>query len=140
MTVLSVDSGKNVGWCLWTEEGMEIDRGVCDMEDFPVFLEDIDDELSIIIYEDYIGFKNQSHNGRQTGSRFVASQVIGMLKQFAKPRGVKLVRQQSNILSVSAAHTGYKLPKGHLPDQDSAYLHGHYYFVVQGILKAQVIW
>jgi hypothetical protein len=141
VNVLSVDPGEKVGVCLWSD-GVELFRRIVHLEKLPLFLmEHTDTVLSTIVYEDYIGYAAQSHNGRQTGSRFVAAQAIGMLKMFAIPRNIELVRQPSGILRIAAMHSGTKIPaKGHIPDEVSAYLHGFYYLETQRLLVERKSW
>ena len=123
--LLSIDPGKNIGWAKWSEAGTLLSAGVWDFDELIEFLGS-ERGITRVVYEDFILYAHMA-NGRQTGSRFESSQVIGAIKQFAK-RKVPLTRQPAHILGVSAMHAGLTVPKGHMPDRMSAVLHGHYYF------------
>jgi hypothetical protein len=145
MTLLAIDPGKRIGWCFFGSDGIEIDRGVTDWDGLFDNLQTWDDELILVrgpvtfkidhlVVEDYIG-RPGAKNG---GQHFDASEVIGALRIIAESADVKLVRQRAvDVLKVAALHAGYTLPKGHLPDQDSAYLHGYYRLEQLGILRAK---
>lgn len=124
--ILSIDPGVHIGWAKWSEAGTLIDSGVWEFDELVEFLSN-EGGITRVVYEDFILYAHMA-NGRQTGSRFESSQVIGAIKQFAK-RKVPLTRQPAHILRVSAMHAGVKFPKGHVPDRMSAMLHGHYYFM-----------
>jgi hypothetical protein len=56
----------------------------------------------------------------------------------AEQSHVPFRRQRAvDVLQVSALHAGYKLPKGHLPDEDSAWLHGRFRLEQLGVLRAE---
>lgn len=132
MTVLSLDPGKNIGRALWTESGKLLFNDLCDLDTALSYLVNAKG-ITKIVYEDWQLFTRQSE---QTGSKMEASQLIGAVKLWAKLDSDRSIYSQpSSILPVSALHVGLKLPKGHTPDQMSAYLHGHYWFVENGILK-----
>jgi hypothetical protein len=133
--ILSVDPGKNVGYALWEPDGTVIEGGAMEIDSFLSFLAELT-EVDTIVYERFQLLRRQK---QQTGSHMEASQVVGALRLYAEMKGVDLVRQNPDILPVSALHAGVKLPKGHTPDALSAYLHGHYYFVGLGILHAQQV-
>lgn len=133
MTILSVDPGKNIGRALWTNDGQFLFKDVCDFDTLMSFLIDTSPTISTVVVEDFTLFKRQM---QQTGSRMEASQVIGALRLWEMQDSTRLlVKQPPAILPVSALHTGITLPKGHTPDDLSAYLHGHYYLVGLGVLQ-----
>lgn len=121
--ILSVDPGKRIGVAFWTEEGRCQFRVVMTFEELDDFFE-TDRYIEEIVYE---GFRLDHRAARQKGSNVDAAQVIGMLKSQARRRGIDIRSQTNTILPVAALHAGIKLPKGHLPDELSAYLHGFYY-------------
>lgn len=131
MTVLSIDPGKNIGRALWTNDGGLLFKDVCDLDTLLSYLAD-GEGINTIVYEDWRLFKRQA---QQTGSTMEASQAIGAIRLWEKLDTTRLiVKQPSSILPVSALHAGVALPKGHTPDDLSAYLHGHYYFVGLGLI------
>ena len=71
----------------------------------------------------------------QTGSRFVAVQIIGALKAYAQRVGANFVLQPANVLTVASLHSGIKRPSNHSRSHDvDAYNHGYYYFETKGLL------
>lgn len=136
--VLSVDPGKNVGYAYWKSDGTLVSKGVMDIEDFIAKCSGplLEAGIEVIVYEDYTLRPNKAY--AQRGSKLQASQIIGAVKLLAKLVGAKLVRQQPKDLKITALHAGVVLPKGHLPDELSAYLHGYRYFVVNEIIKPKL--
>jgi hypothetical protein len=153
MTLLAIDPGKHVGWSLWTYNGFEIGRGVFEFEDLHkrLHLETVG-ELTLefnhpdlpagaqwhtvrwMVCEDYIGRPGQKNGGQ----RFWGPECIGAVETLAHLGGVEFRRQRAvDVLQISALHAGYKLPKGHLPDEDSAWLHGRYRLEQLGVLRAE---
>ena len=142
MTLLAIDPGIRIGWALFRTDGSEVARGVTNWDGLFSNLGNWDDELvwwpkwkiDHLVVEDYIG-RPGAKNG---GQHFDASEVIGGLRLLANQTNTLIVRQRAvDVLKVAALHAGYKLPKGHLPDQDSAYLHGYYRLEQLGILRAK---
>lgn len=142
MTILSIDGGKNVGYALFTNKGEEIERGVIDFDTFfrwetgPFIQYDggwlhfKDRNISRIIVE---GFRHDP-NVKQGGSLHWASQVEGAVKMIHTLTGLPIhVQYAGQALPVAMGITGYEKPvtktgnKKHLPDQDSAWLHGIYW-------------
>lgn len=130
MNVLSVDPGdKRVGWALWTESGELKGNGILDPDKFLSMLIRTNG-LSTIITEDWRLRKERQKAGRP----MLSSEVIGMLRYHAEATGCALIRQNPGILRITAMHADIKLPKGHIPDDVSAYLHGYWFFESAGIL------
>jgi hypothetical protein len=76
----------------------------------------------------------------QTGSRFVAVQIIGALKAYARRVGAKFVLQPANVLTVAALHSGVKRPSNHNKSHDiDAYNHGYYYLETKGLLQPKAL-
>lgn len=156
MTVLSIDGGKNVGYALFTEEGEEIERGVIDFEDF---FKEFKIGISVDWYSEeadieWPKFKGMDINQfvvegfrhdpsiKQGGSLHWASQIEGAVKMLGAVTEIPVaVQYAGQALPVAMLITGYEKPttrtgnKKHLPDQDSAWLHGRYWFHCQGALS-----
>lgn len=127
--VLSVDPGKNIGIAMWTGEGVSLGKQVVDFDTLDDFLVHTPG-IEVIVYEDY----RTNPWKKQGGSKQEASQVIGMLKSHCRRKGIDVVCQSNGILRVAALHSHTPIPaRGHIKDDVSAYLHGFYYFVSQGI-------
>ena len=131
--VISVDPGESTGIAFWEDDGTLISRTTYDMDQLLEFTTIDDRSIKVIVCEDYR--LRQGKQMVQTGSRFVAVQVIGALKSLAKRVGAKFVLQQANVLTVAALHSGVKRPSNHAISHDiDAYNHGYYYFETKGLL------
>lgn len=151
MTLLSIDPGKRIGYALFTDDGEDIERGVIQFDDWfirPWFEGpfDITDEMMCLRFKGrYVahivveGFRHDP-TVAQGGSLHEASQIIGSVKTYAAITAVPVTVQYSRILPVAMMHAGYEPPvtktgnKKHLPDQDSAWLHGRYWLTEQGVI------
>lgn len=153
MTLLGIDPGKTIGWSLWTETGFEIGRGTFQYEDILHRLTyDIDGQLwfrtldgeggdyarhwvvTRMVIENYIGRPGQKNGGQ----RFWGPESLAKIELLGELAGIEVKRQRAvDVLRISAAHAGYTMPKGHLPDQDSAYLHARYRLEELGVLRAK---
>jgi hypothetical protein len=74
----------------------------------------------------------------QTGSKMIASQVIGMAQLYAHIIGVPFVTQSPQILRITEMHMHWPAhaPTSHMPDHLSAQLHLLHYAETQGISTA----
>lgn len=153
MALLGIDPGKTIGWSLWTETGFEIGRGTFPYEDITkrlhletvhgVWLDFNHPDLPAgaqwhtvrrIAIEDYIGRPGQKNGGQH----FWGPESLAKIELFGELAGIEVVRQRAvDVLKVSALHAGYEMPKGHLPDQDSAYLHARWRLEQLGVLRAK---
>jgi hypothetical protein len=129
----SFDPGATTGWVLWTEDCVIIDKGQATFEELIDLLEeDRFKTVKVIIYENFKLFKWKAQ--QQSGSTMPASQAIGMILSFAHRRGASLVDQPSNILPIAEKLTQVKMPGNHAKSHwVSAFLHGAYYLIKQGI-------
>lgn len=159
MTLLSIDPGARIGWALFTDEGEEIGRGVYD---FRLFSHSI--HYKPTRYPDKILFTSREGDNQgehlvdqvvyesyyldpgkpQGGSTGPAQEVIGVVKYLCLQAGIEPAAQRSAILPVAMKHWGYEPPvtrtgnKKHLPDQDSAWLHGKYRLTDLGVLTPPI--
>jgi len=153
MTLLGIDPGKTIGWSLWTETGFELGRGTFDYADvrkhivldlayggdlwfyeFADHRPGIVENVTRIAIEDYIGRPGQKNGGQ----RFWGPESLAKIELLGELADIEVKRQRAvDVLKVSALHAGYKMPKGHLPDQDSAYLHARYRLEELGVLRAK---
>lgn len=147
MKILSIDPGKRIGWALFDGMGEEIGRGVMDFKQFAHSLhykprqsaetlsfmargalDEGPHEVTHVVFEAYY----LDPGTKQGGSTGPAQEVIGVLKYLCLQAGIEWGEQRSAILPVAKVHHGYVQRVQHLPDQDSAWLHGMYYMVDQG--------
>lgn len=136
--ILSVDPGDTTGIAYWEDDGTFIEREALPFEELLEKLQGFSN-IKVIVCEDY-----RLRGGRQvaqTGSRFVAVQVIGALKLLAKENKARFVLQQPTVLTVAALHSGVARPSNHSKSHDiDAYNHGYYYFETQGLLKPKPLY
>lgn len=132
-TVLSIDPGKRIGVSLWHSSGTLLWKVVMDFEELSDWLE-AEFGLTTIVIEGY----RTNPKIKQGGSKQLASQVIGMVRAYARRRKIKLVIQENTILRIAALHAKIAVPKGHIPDDIASVLHGFYYFESIG-MKARDI-
>jgi hypothetical protein len=131
--VISVDPGETTGIAYWSDQGESIEREALDQEALFDKLEQLDN-VTIVVCEDYR--LRQGKQMVQTGSRFVAVQIIGALKAYARRVGAKFVLQPAQVLTVAALHSGVKRPSNHAKSHDiDAYNHGYYFFETKGLLQ-----
>ena len=139
MSYLAFDPGKTTGWCLFDEHGQEIDFGQCEGdEQLIAFLESVSPP-EIVICEDFKLFGHLAK--QQTGSKFEASQVIGIIKYFCNKWQVPLKLQPSSILPIAQLWSGVKVEGkgGHEQSHwKSAFNHGVYYLQKEGIRKSRL--
>lgn len=154
MTLLAIDPGKRIGFALFTGKGEDIERGVIQFDDWfkndystglYLYGTDIGNDVEMTFKEyliDQIVVEGFRHDPlvKQGGSEHWASQVIGDLRRVGAVTQTSVSVQYSTILPVAMMHAGYEPPKTrtgnkkHLPDEDSAWLHGRYWLTVSGIL------
>lgn len=156
MTILAIDPGKRIGYALFRSTGEEVSRGVIDFDDWfsdpqEKGLDVRDDDNG---FGTYLMFQCSEHihqlvvegfrhdpNVKQGGSLHWASQIEGAVKMLGAVARIPVAVQYNNILSVAMMHAGYTPPKTrtgnkkHLPDEDSAWLHGRYWLTEQGVLQ-----
>lgn len=152
MTLLAIDPGKRIGYALFKDNGEEMERGVIEFDNwFSGDLLDWDREFDSLSIETPCGIygitqlvvEGFRHDPlvKQGGSVHWASQIEGAVKMLAALSRIPVAVQYSSILTVAMMHAGYEPPKTrtgnkkHLPDEDSAWLHGRYWLTAQGVLS-----
>jgi hypothetical protein len=130
--VISVDPGETSGIAYWTDTGEFVEKEALTQDQLFDKIEQLENVTAIVV-EDYR--LRQGKQMVQTGSRFVAVQIIGALKAYARRVGAKFFLQPANVLTVAALHSGVKRPSNHAISHDiDAYNHGYYYFETKGLL------
>ena len=131
--IISVDPGETTGIAYWEDNGTFISREALTQDEILDKVETLSG-VTVIVVEDYR--LRQGKQMVQTGSRFVAVQIIGALKAYTRRVGAKFVLQPANVLTVAALHSGVKRPSNHSKSHDiDAYNHGYYYFETKGLLQ-----
>lgn len=140
MTVWSIDPGKRIGIAEWSEKGvLQQNHIIDDVSLYGWMRNEVRSPNSPLGHVTRIVMEDWKLRGgramQQTGSRMVASQVIGSINLFAYLMDVEIILQQPQAMKVAALQHNIKLPKGHIPDDLAAKLHGLYYFTGQGVLS-----
>jgi hypothetical protein len=131
--IISVDPGETTGIAYWSDTGDFVEKETLTQEQLFDKIEALEN-ITAIVCEDYR--LRQGKQMVQTGSRFVAVQIIGALKAYAQRVKAKFVLQPANVLTVAALHSGVKRPSNHAKSHDiDAYNHGYYYFETKGLLQ-----
>jgi hypothetical protein len=131
--VISLDPGETTGIAYWTDEGELLSKETLTQDELFDKIETLEN-IKTVVCEDYR--LRQGKQMVQTGSRFVAVQIIGALKAYARRVGAKFVLQPANVLTIAALHSGVKRPSNHAKSHDiDAYNHGYYFFETKGLLQ-----
>ena len=131
--VISVDPGETTGIAYWSDSGEFVEREALTQEQVFEKIE-ILENVTVVVCEDYR--LRQGKQMAQTGSRFVAVQILGALKAYAHRVGAKFVLQPATALTIASLHSGVKRPANHAKSHDvDAYNHGYYYFETKGLLQ-----
>lgn len=127
--ILAVDPGKHNGVAIFEDvkDGKLEINCVWTVDQLIDATNGFNSDISVIVVEDYI----IGPKGNQ-GSRGEAIQVIGILRALASRLNVPLIRQQPEKRLIAAKWAGETIRKGHMPDDQSARLHGIYYLRVHG--------
>lgn len=126
MTVWSIDPGEKIGFASWRDDGDLRYNDTLSVDRMMEVLAGASNLPHTVVMEDW---RLRGHRAmQQTGSRMLASQVIGMVRLFCFAHETKLVYQEPQVMQLAAMHQGIKYPKGHVPDALAAKLHGLYYF------------
>ena len=156
MTLLAIDPGrsfkgeKTIGYCLFSEEGLEIDRGSMTFDQLIgncLYLGYHEGEFFLrwfrgqrwaggiaeVVIENYVN-NPQSKGGQLNGT----SECVGAVEALCLLSGTPFTRQAPAKLGPAKLHA----PEGswkklkHLRHEDSAFLHGYEYLVGKGVLQS----
>lgn len=138
--ILAVDPGKTSGYVIMEEREpwSILGHGHATVEGMADLLENYENPngLSTIIYEDFLLFKGKAI--AQSGSRFEASQVIGMLKAFARKHGKLLVRQSTDNRDRGYAWAQVYRPSDHSKSHKwDALAHASYYLITRNLMPPE---
>lgn len=131
---LAIDPGKSTGWATFNENGAGARNGVVySRVDVYGLLTKV--QPKFLIVEDFALFPWKSN--AQAWSKFEEVRVIGAIEFWAFVKQVPMELQPSSVLAIATKWAGLKIPKGHLPDEMSAYSHGVYYLQRHGLRSLQ---
>jgi len=125
--ILALDpGGARCGYALYEHEygakdSVLIRSGIVTYESLTDFLQTMTYTTQVVC-ESYIIRPGLNH-----GSSGKTIKAIGQIEMWAKSLGIPLALQRPDILVIAHKITGIPKPKGHLPDDKSAILHGAYW-------------
>lgn len=137
---VSWDPGQSTGVACWSAfaEPLIIKELKSDKERDD-FLDSLEGEpIKKFIIEEYrvYGSKAFAH----VGSKVYTAQVIGDLKSWARRHNVQVVEQRADIKEIGCKWAGIPFRKTtHMPDGQSAFVHGYYYLHKAGLIRARVL-
>jgi len=123
--VVAFDPGKNTGISYWNWETGEHLRSIrtLGLELTQLYVGSIvKGPIKWMIIEKYI--PNQQVKRADLGE---ALQVIGMVKGAGAAHNIPVVEQMPADRLIAAKWAEVRIPRGHMPDDLSAYLHGYYF-------------
>lgn len=133
--VIGIDPGKMNGIAIFNGDGSVDGYGQMDLDELLDWTTEYEEPVSAVIVEDFILFKKRAI--QQSGSRMHASQVIGMMKSFAKRKDAFFLLQKSDILPTAEKISGVKMPADHsISHQISAYNHAYFWMHKAGIVRS----
>lgn len=141
---ISFDPGHNTGVVEWEygesegEDAKPIKVTTLVQSELDAYLqglESVELKPEVFVIEEYRVYSHIPHHG----SKVETIQVIGQLKAFARRYKIKVVEQRASIKNIAAKWAGVKIPKGHMPDWQAAYLHGYHYLHMTDKIAPRVL-
>lgn len=135
---IAFDPGKRTGVCAWKDpaqspvllsvmEESERDRLISFLRLQPP---------KILIYEPYAVFNNvYDHQGDEV----YTAQVIGQLLSLCREKAIEAVKVSPELKKIAARQAGVPIPRGHMPDQLSAFLLGYYHLRKINLIPSRVL-
>lgn len=129
--LLAIDPGKATGWAIFENGVVKTMGAEHSVEAFDKWLHDVPEKfgkIDVVVMEDFRLFRHKAQ--QQIGSRFEASQVIGLVTSWARRHGAELVMQKADILAIAPKWSKMPMPKDHSKSHSvSAYNHAFYYLI-----------
>lgn len=135
--IMAFDPGKTTGFAIFEPTGKLDTFGQLSMEQMEQFCNEYKEPVAVVIAEDYVLFKRRAL--QQSGSRMHASQVIGMLRVFARKMDAKFILQDAE-----RKLDGERLSQKHPPSdhdyshQVDAYNHAFFWMHRAGIVRSKL--
>lgn len=135
--IIGIDPGKMNGIAIFHGDGTLDTFGQMDMNELEEWQDTYEEDVSWVIVEDFVLFKKRAF--QQAGSRMHASQVIGMMKAFARRKGARLTLSPADNLPIAEKVSGKRMPSDHsISHQVSAYNHAFLAMHKAGIVKSKL--
>lgn len=135
--VTAWDPGRTTGFAIFSGQGERKEFGQLTMEEVDQFIDEYAEPVSVVVVEDFINFKKRV--SKMAGSRNDASQVIGMLRVFARKKGAKFLLQPAGRKDEGAKLTQIFEPSDHSQSHwVSAYNHGFWFLHNLGLVRSKL--
>ncbi len=136
--IIGIDPGLMNGIATFYGDGRPKGLGQLTLDEMVEWADSYEPEVSVLVVEDFVTFKKRAL--QQAGSRQHASQVIGLMKGFAKRKKAHLVLQPASILDTAVKWSQVKMPSDHsISHQISAYNHAYYWMVNAGVIETKLV-
>lgn len=133
---LGVDPGDTTGYAIFSDPQTMKEWGHIKFDDMNDWIIGLPPGIKIIVIESFQLFSHKAK--QQSGSKMKASQVIGMLKLYAKQIGAEVVEQPPTIKAFAEKQSGLR-PSG--PHANShridAFNHCIYYFIKNNLMEVR---
>lgn len=131
---LSLDPGNNTGWATFDENGNSTGYGsVHDRESVYSTLTAV--QAKALIVEDFKLYPWKST--QQAWSSLETVRVLGAIEFWAYAKQCPIHFTSPTNLKIGMMWAGLRVPKGHIPDEQSAYAHGVWWLQKNGIRNPQ---
>lgn len=133
--IVGVDPGKMSGLAIFSPTGQPLVLTQLDIDQMIEFTTVYKDPVAVVVVEDFVTFRQRAKE--QVGSRQHASQVIGMMKVFAKQKGARFVLQPAARKEEGSKLSGHVPPSDHSQShQVDAFNHAFFWMHRAGIVKS----
>jgi len=136
---VAFDPGVTTGWATFFEDGRLREFGQVLFSELMDLCHTLIEHYEVIhvIYEDYRIFAHKAH--AHVGSRVPTVQAVGVIKASFMAKQIPITMQPSNILPIAEKWTQTKIPSDHSKShQVSAFLHGSYYLIKNGLKLSEL--
>lgn len=137
--LLAFDPGETTGWALFKDDGVFLGFGQVKYgEELYTSLDGFTD-INTVVIEKFTLYKHKAK--QQSGSEMKTSQVIGIIKTYARNWGAEVVEQPASIKPIAEKFSGLQASKGSHKNSHhkDAFNHAIYYFISKGILKNRIL-
>jgi len=138
--MISIDPGKTTGVVEWSAEYKPIHYDQLLWED-PLYeyLDKVLDPPSVVVLEKFTLYGHKAK--QQSGSDMLTSQIIGVVKSYARVWRSKLIEQPASIKPIAEKWSGVKPTGAHNKNSHwvDAYNHGYYYLQKNGLIQSRAL-
>lgn len=133
---LGVDPGDTSGYALFSDPQTMVEWGHVKFDDLPDWIATLPPGITVVIIESFQLFSHKAK--QQSGSKMKASQVIGMLKLYAKQIGAEVVEQPPTIKAFAEKQSKLRPTGAHSESHRiDAFNHCIYYFINKKLMPVR---